>query len=103
MSVNKKPSASNSIIIRTKNEARWIDHCLSAIAAQSIQDYEIILVITIQMIALQVPKKYTDKIVNVTEFYPGKAINKGIRASSGKFIAITSGHCIPRIMRLKIN
>ena len=45
MSTNKKSSSPLvSIIIRTKNEARWIDHCLSAIATQSIQDYEIILV-----------------------------------------------------------
>ena len=33
-----------SIIVRTKNEERWIDHCLSAIATQSLSDYEIILV-----------------------------------------------------------
>ena len=30
------------------------------------------------------------------DFYPGKAINQGIRASSGKFIVIISGHCIPK-------
>ena len=39
---NKKMKA--SIIIRTKNEERWIGHCLSTIALQSIKDYEIILV-----------------------------------------------------------
>ena len=27
-----------SIIIRTKNEERWIDHCLSTIATQNIKD-----------------------------------------------------------------
>ena len=98
MSANKKPSPPLvSIIIRTKNEARWIDHCLSAIATQSIQDYEIILVDNnSDDSSVKIAKKYTDKIVNVTEFYPGKAINQGIRASSGKFIAITSGHCIPK-------
>ena len=98
MSANKKPLPPLvSIIIRTKNEARWIDHCLSAIATQSIQDYEIIVVDNnSDDSSVRIAKKYTDKIVNVTEFYPGKAINQGIRASSGKFIAITSGHCIPK-------
>ena len=98
MSANKKLSPPLvSIIIRTKNEARWIDHCLSAIATQSIQDYEIILVDNNSNDnSVKIAKKYTDKIINVTEFYPGKAINQGIRASSGKFIAITSGHCIPK-------
>ena len=40
--------------------------------------------------------KYTKKIINVTHFYPGKAINEGIRASLGKYIVILSGHCIPK-------
>ena len=43
MNINAEPSPPLvSIIIRTKNEERWIDHCLSAIATQSIKDYEII-------------------------------------------------------------
>ena len=33
-----------SIIIRTRNEERWLTHCLSAISTQSIKDFEIILV-----------------------------------------------------------
>ena len=86
-----------SIIIRTRNEERWIDHCLSAIATQSISDYEIILVDNnSQDISVKIAKKYTNNIINMTDFYPGKAINEGIRASSGKYIAIISGHCIPK-------
>ena len=86
-----------SIVIRTKNEERWIDHCLSAIATQSISDFEIILVDNnSEDISVKIAKKYTDKIINVADFYPGKAINEGIRASSGKYIVIISGHCIPK-------
>ena len=98
MITDSKPSPPLiSIIIRTKNEARWIDHCLSAISTQSIQDYEIILVDNnSEDNSVKIAKKYTDKIINVTEFFPGKAINQGIRASLGKFIVITSGHCIPK-------
>ena len=86
-----------SIVIRTKNEERWIDHCLSAISTQSISDFEIILVDNnSEDISVKIAKKYTDKIINVADFYPGKAINEGIRASSGKYIVIISGHCIPK-------
>ena len=86
-----------SIIIRTKNEERWIDHCLSAVATQTIKNYEIVLVDNnSDDRSVKIAKKYTDKIINVTDFYPGKAINEGIRASSGKFIVIISGHCIPK-------
>ena len=86
-----------SIIVRTKNEERWIGHCLSGIATQSIKDYEIILVDNnSDDNSVKIAKKYTDKIINVTEFLPGKAINEGIKASSGKIIVIISGHCIPK-------
>ena len=86
-----------SIIIRTKNEERWLEHCLSAIAEQTLKDFEIILVDNnSDDWSVKIAKKYTKKIVNVTDFFPGKAINEGIRASSGEYIVIVSGHCIPK-------
>ena len=86
-----------SIIIRTKNEERWIDHCLSAIETQKLRDYEIILVDNnSEDRSVKIARKYTEKIISVTEFFPGKAINEGIRASLGKYIVIISGHCIPK-------
>ena len=33
-----------SIVIRTKNEERWIEHCLTSIKNQTITDHEIIIV-----------------------------------------------------------
>ena len=98
MKKDMKPSSPLvSIIIRTKNEERWIDHCLSAITTQSISDFEIVLVDNNSNDrSVEIAKKYTDKIISVLDFYPGKAINQGIRASSGKFIVIISGHCIPK-------
>ena len=87
MNINTKPSTPLvSIIIRTKNEERWIDHCLSAITQS--KNFEIILVDNnSDDNSVKIAKKYTDKIINVAQFYPGKAINEGIRASSGKFVA----------------
>ena len=98
MNTNTKASTPLvSIIIRTKNEERWIDHCLRSIATQSIRDYEIILVDNnSDDNSVKIARKYTNKIINITQFYPGKAINEGIRASSGKFVVIISGHCIPK-------
>ena len=94
---SKHSSPLVSIIIRTKNEERWIDHCLSAIETQTLRDYEIILVDNnSEDRSVTVAQKYTEKIINVTEFYPGKAINEGIRASLGKYLVIISGHCIPK-------
>ncbi len=90
-----------SIIVRTKNESYWIGKCLESIQKQDYKNIEIILVDnyskddTIQIVKKNFPKVkriiYKDK-----KFLPGKAINLGIKKSKGKFIAIVSGHCIPK-------
>ncbi|TVQ65392.1 MAG: glycosyltransferase [Balneolaceae bacterium] len=99
-----------SLIIRTQNEERWIASCLNKIAEQTIQDLEVILVDnrssdkTVQR-ALQVMPDLT--LVEVDEYLPGKALNEGIRVSSGEFIVCLSSHCIPRdnhwLERLLVN
>lgn len=85
-----------SIIVRTKNEERWIGFCLDAIAKQTYSNYEVTLVdnrSTDHTVARARP--YGVTLVEIDEFLPGKAINDGIRASKGEIIVIISGHCIP--------
>lgn len=85
-----------SIIVRTKNEERWIGLCLEAISKQTYTHYEIILVdnrSTDHTVTKARP--YNVTLVDIDEFLPGKAINDGIRASQGEIIVIISGHCIP--------
>jgi rhamnosyltransferase len=86
-----------SIIIRAKNEERWIGHCLSAVFNQTYRDFEVIFV----------DNKSTDKtvdkasqfpiehVITVDDFLPGKAINMGVEMSKGKYIANLSAHCVP--------
>lgn len=88
-----------SIIIRSKNEEQWIAACLSKIAEQTIQSFEVILVDngstdkTIQRAYGIMPDI---RVVNIGEFFPGRAINEGIRASSGEYIVCLSSHCVPQ-------
>ncbi|MBT0963464.1 glycosyltransferase family 2 protein [Denitromonas iodatirespirans] len=85
-----------SIIVRTRNEERWIGLCLEAIAKQTYTRHEIILVdnrSTDRTVARA--RRYGVTLVEIDDFLPGKAINDGIRASRGEIIAIISGHCIP--------
>lgn len=87
-----------SIIVRTKNEERWIAQCLQKIMTQSFKDFEIILV----------DNKSTDKtvekalhicpelkLIEIEHYLPGAALNKGIEASRGEYIVCLSAHCLP--------
>jgi rhamnosyltransferase len=87
-----------SIIVRTKNEERWIRECLRRIQSQTRKDVEIVLVdnhssdLTVQRAEQTWPGI---KVVQVENYRPGLAINEGIRASQGEYIAILSAHCLP--------
>jgi rhamnosyltransferase len=87
-----------SIIIRTKNEERWIGHCLAMIEKQDFKDFEVILVDNESTDhTVEIAKRYNlAQIVNISKFRPGNAINEGIRVSKGKYIVCLSAHCIPK-------
>ena len=88
-----------SIIIRSKNEEEWISHCLQAVEQQNFKSYEIIVVdsgsddTTLQV----VESRGVSCIVNLEQFRPGLALNRGIEVSRGEFLVILSAHCIPKI------
>lgn len=86
-----------SVIIRTKNEERWIAPCLKAVFAQKGVNLEVIVVDnessdrTLEKVR-QFP---VARLVTVSDYLPGKALNAGIMASQGEFFVCLSGHCIP--------
>jgi glycosyltransferase involved in cell wall biosynthesis len=87
-----------SIIVRTKNEERWIGHCLAMIYKQDRQDFEVILVDNQSSDhTVAVASRYPlASVIYIDKYLPGDALNVGIRASSGKYIVCLSAHCIPR-------
>ena len=85
-----------SIIIRTKNEERWIPSCLRAVFDQSYTNFEVILVDNeSEDKTVKRAKEFPVKVISISEFFPGNAINIGIEASFGEYIVCLSGHCIP--------
>lgn len=85
-----------SIIIRTKNEERWIGSCLDAVRRQSCSDFEVILVDNLSTDkTVDKAMQYGVVLVTIDEFRPGAAINRGIEAAKGDIIVCLSGHCIP--------
>lgn len=91
-----------SIIIRTKNEERWIAQCLDGVLSQDYKNFEVVIVDnesvdkTIEK-ANQFKERLGErlKIITCEDYLPGKALNIGIKEASGEFIACLSGHCIP--------
>ena len=86
-----------SIVIRTKNEERWISSCLSAVYEQTYDNIEVIIVDnnSTDRTIDNVRKFPIDKILNISEYLPGKSLNIGVREATGKYIVCLSGHCIP--------
>jgi len=87
-----------SIIIRTKNEEKWIGRCLEALFSQKVAaGLEVVLVDNNSTDhTVEVAKRYpVNKIININKFLPGKALNDGIRVSTGDYIVCLSAHCIP--------
>jgi len=86
-----------SIIIRTKNEERWIGPCLNAIQKQSYQKFEIIFVDNQSTdLTIKRAKEFKiEKIVCILDYLPGKALNEGIKHANGAYIVCISAHCIP--------
>ena len=95
MSVIKKKF---SVIIRTKNEEKWLSSCLFAVRNQDGPEVEIVVVdneSTDQSVAIA--KHFGCKMLSISDadFNFSRALNIGVEAAEGELIAITSGHCVP--------
>ena len=93
----KKNNKLISIIIRGKNESRWLKILMKQLNRQTIRNYEIIFCDNnSDDNSLKILKKYkVRKIINFKRYIPGDILNKAINKSSGKYICILSAHCIP--------
>lgn len=85
-----------SIIIRTKNEERWITSCLQAVFEQDHPDIEVIIVDNHSTDkTVEKAKRFPVKVVEVGDYLPGKALNTGFKEARGEFVVCLSAHCIP--------
>lgn len=98
-----------SVIIRCKDEERWIGHTIQSLL-DFIHQPEIIIINdgskdqSLEISAhfkrdtdLKLDKinSYTDlKVVEMTNYTPGKALNLGVKNSSNDYILIISAHCV---------
>ena len=110
MSKDKKVS----VIIRAKNEERWIGHAIQSVI-DHIDSPEIIIIdnhSSDETLAiartfqadpeLENSNRFTEvKIVSIDDYSPGKALNLGVQHSSNEYILILSSHCVLKEFNLK--
>ena len=89
-----------SIIIRSKNESKWIGSCLKAIKNQKYNKKKT------QIIVLDndssdgtknIIKKYKVRVINYKpkKYYPGEALNTAVKFAKNEVVVFLSAHCIP--------
>jgi len=87
-----------SIVIRAFNEQQHIGRLLHGISQQTYPHPEVILVDSGSTDrTLAIASQYLVKIVHIQpeEFTFGRSLNRGIAASTGDLVVITSAHCYP--------
>lgn len=87
-----------SVIVRCKNEARWMSRCLYALANQRLRDIEVIVVdneSTDGTAAIAQSRGATVITIGDSEFTYGRAINVGIRQAKWPVVSVLSAHCVP--------
>lgn len=87
-----------SIILRTKNEGRYVGEVIERILGQRCKNFEIIAVDSGSTDdTVMILEKYNVKTIHIKpdEFTFGRALNIGAKHASGKHLVILSAHAIP--------
>ncbi|GBD96596.1 MAG TPA: glycosyltransferase [Nitrospirae bacterium] len=91
-----KPDA--SILIRTKNEDKFIGKTLSVLFSQTYKNFEVLIVDSGSTDnTLEVVQRYPVKIheIRPEEFTWGYALNYGFRKAKGEYVVCLSAHALP--------
>ncbi|HFC36297.1 MAG TPA: glycosyltransferase family 2 protein [Candidatus Moranbacteria bacterium] len=88
-----------SIIIRTKNEQKWLGRVLDKLQKQTYGNFEIVIIDSESTDnTLEIAKRYTDKIISIKQedfSYP-YALNIGCKYSeASKYFVMLSAHSLP--------
>lgn len=98
-----------SVIIRTRNEERWVGHTIQSVLDNLFRPEIIIIDDSSTDCTIEIAKRfqsnpnlndksspnYTDiKIHTINDYTPGKAINMGVKLSSNLNLMVISSHCV---------
>jgi glycosyltransferase involved in cell wall biosynthesis len=86
-----------SVIIRCRNEERWIGHSIQSVL-DFIEDPEIIIINNNSNDdSMDIVRGFETwnniKKINVEDYSPGKSINEGVKLASNDYVLVFSAHC----------
>lgn len=89
-----------SIVIRTLNEAKYLEQLLQGIRSQVVSGFVVETVVIDSGSTdgtLQIAEKYNCVITHITreQFSFGRSLNMGCEVASGNVLVLVSGHCVP--------
>jgi len=87
-----------SIVIRTLNEAKYLENLMRGIHNQNYRDWEIVLVDSGSTDGtLEIAERYDARIFHMPkdEFTFGRSLNIGCRKAKGQYLVFVSGHVWP--------
>tara|TARA_B100000902_G_scaffold238487_1_gene225860 strand:+ start:4653 stop:5336 length:684 start_codon:yes stop_codon:yes gene_type:complete len=97
-----------SIVIRARNEERWIGYAIQSVLDHLVKPEIIIVDNNSKDKTIEIVKFFSEnpnlnneannyskiKILTINNYSPGRALNLGVRNASKKFVMILSAHCI---------
>lgn len=86
-----------SVVIRAKNEARWLRRCLTSVSLQDASPVEVILVDNDSMDdTVEIAQSFGVKILRLPDqkFSFGRALNIGFSEARGDGVVSLSAHCV---------
>ncbi|NKC00882.1 MAG: glycosyltransferase [Pseudomonadales bacterium] len=90
-----------SVVIRTLNEARYLDELLSSVRRQEIPDEWDVQVVIVDSGSvdetLSIARRYDCTVTQIdkSEFTFGRSLNRGCDFADGEMLVFVSGHCVP--------
>ena len=86
-----------SIVIRNKNESFYLNRVLNILNSIYSQYFDEIIIVDNNSTddSLDIAKKYNCKVVNISNFSYGRAINLGISEAKNNYVLLLSAHTIP--------
>lgn len=86
-----------SIVIRNKNEAYYLNRVLSILTSVYKDDIDEIIIVDNESTdnSVEIADRYHCKVVNISNFSYGRAINLGISNAKNNYVLLLSAHAIP--------